>query len=139
MTPMAERADQWRFCFRMMWCGVALLVAARIIPGAMAPDVYGQAAYDIDAETWALGFISAPLLVIYGIHINGRLRFSPALRIAGYLCLLGMFVYLICSAWHSPDGFIIVAFGAFFFVPSILRYLRINILDAVVRIRNDTR
>jgi len=123
----------------MIWCGVAFLIAAKLMPDAMAPNVYGQAAYDIDAETWALGFIAAPLLVIYGIHINGRALFSPALRIIGYLCLLGLFVYLICSAWHSPDGFIIVAFGGFFFVPSILRYLRVNIMDAAARIRNDTR
>jgi hypothetical protein len=122
-----------------MACGAGFLVAARIAPEAMSSNVYGQAAYDIDAETWAMGFVAAHMLVLYGIHINGRAAFSPALRVVGYLFLLAMFGYFIVSAMAAPDGMIVVIFGGLFFVPSILRYLRINLSDAVARVRHAAR
>lgn len=130
---MRDRSDQWSFALRMLTCGFLFFIASSVWPEAMPEDVYGSMAYDIDAETWSLGFMAASGLLIYGVLINGRWRWSPVLRIAGLSMLLAMFVYLVVSALHAPYGSVIVIFGGLFFVPEILIFLRSNVRDLAAR------
>lgn len=134
MNLMIDRMDQWRFCLRIFACGLLFYVAAKVWPDAMPVQVYGQMAYDIAAETWALGFMSASGMVAYGVHINGRWRWSPVLRIVGYMILLMMFAFLVGSAFHAPFGAVVVIFGGLFFVPMVIGFLRINLMDFIARV-----
>ena len=133
MRPMRDRSDQWSFALRMFACGFLFYVASAVWPEAMPVGVYGETAYDIDAEIWALGFMAASGLVLYGVHINGRWRWSPALRIAGLMVLLAMFAFLVASALFAPFGSVIVIFGGLFFIPELIGFLRSNVRDMVVR------
>ena len=139
MIPMRERQTQWFFCWAMFLCGAAFLIASRTVPSAMSIKQFGALAYDIPAETWAMGYMSASALSAYGIHINGRWRWSAVFRIAGYVALLSMFCVLIWSAWSAPYGMQTVVFGGLFFVPVIVWFLRINLSDFGARWRNGTR
>jgi hypothetical protein len=133
MRAMRDRSDQWSFALRMFGCGFLFFVASSVWPEAMPIGVYGEAAYDIDAETWALGFMAAAGLVLYGVHINGRWRWSPLLRIAGHGFLLAMFAYLVASALFAPFGSVVVIFGGLFFIPELIGFLRSNVRDLAVR------
>ena len=139
MLPMRERPTQWFFCLRMFICGLAFYAAATMVPTAMTIEQFGKVAYDIDAETWGIGFMSASALSIYGIHINGRWRWSAVLRILGYTALLTMFLVLTFSALTAPFGTPTVVFGGLFFIPDLVRFLRINTCDFVERFKNGAR
>lgn len=134
-TPM-----QWEFCWKVFACGLGFLVLSLGWPDAMSPSVYGKAAYDVPAEVWSMAFMSASLLVIYGLHINGRKPLlTPLLRIAGYGLLLALFLYLILSAASAPDGAVIIVFGSLFFVPTILRHLTSTIRLWLFRMKDWVR
>ena len=139
MNPMIDRTDQWRFCLRIFTCGLLFYAAAKLWPDAMPVEVYGHLAYDIAAETWSMGFMSASGMVAYGIHINGRWKWSPVLRICGYLMLLMMFAFLVGSAIQAPFGAVIVIFGGVFFVPMVIGFLRINLVDFIGRMTHGAR
>lgn len=138
LMPMRDGGDQWRFVWRIFACGLLFYIAARAWPDAMPVQVYGQMAYDIDAETWSLGFMSASGMAAYGIHINGRWRWSPVLRLSGYLLLLMMFAYLVGSAITAQFGAVVAIFGGMFFIPMLVGFLRINLADFLARFNNGT-
>lgn len=127
MTYEAQKIILWRFARRMLVVGVAFLALSFFRPDAMSPNVYGIRAYSIPAEIWALGFISASGLIIYGLHINGRMPLlTPLLRLAGLAFLAIMYALLTVSAWSAPDGEVIVIFSVMFFLPDILAYARVE-------------
>jgi hypothetical protein len=133
MAPMRDRKDQWVLAWELALCGLTFFVLGHAWPEAMHPDTYGMLAYDIDAETWGMGFLAGGVIWAYGVHINGRWRWSAVLRVAGVSGLLGLFGYLIVSAATAPGGAVIVIFGSIVFVPRLLRHLRTNIRDLWVR------
>ena len=133
MTPMRDRRDQLSFAARIFLCGLLFYIWASMMPGAMAPEVYGQVAFDIEAETWALGYMSASGLIMYGVIINGRWRWSPILRLLGLFALLLMFIILVLSALTATFGSVVAIFGGLFFIPEIVGFIRVNILDMVAR------
>lgn len=139
MIPMRERSAQWFFVWRIFICGAMFMLAARFMPGAMSVEQFGSAAYDIPAETWSMGFMAGSALAAYGIHINGRWRWSAVFRIVGYLFLLTLFAVLVVSAMSAPYGMQTVIFGGVFFVPELARFLRINMQDFGARWRNGAR
>ena len=130
---MRDRSDQWAFAWRIFACGMLFFVASSIWPEAMPADVYGDLAYQIEAETWSLGFMGASALLAYGVHINGRWRWSPLARITGLGFLLAMFSFLVWSAIHAPAGSVVAIFGGLFFIPMIAGFLWTNIRDLRVR------
>jgi hypothetical protein len=130
---MRDRSDQWSFGVRMFGCGLLFYIASAVWPEAMPEGVYGTMAYDVDAETWALGFMAASGMVLYGVHINGRWKWSPVLRIFGHFFLLCMFAYLVASALLAPFGSVVVIFGGLFFIPELIGFLRSNVRDLAVR------
>jgi hypothetical protein len=130
---MRDRADQWAFAWRIFACGMLFFIAASIWPEAMPSEVYGEMAYQIEAETWALGFMGASALLAYGVHINGRWRWSPTVRVTALMFLLGMFAYLVASAVTAPAGSVVAIFGGLFFIPMIAGFLKTNLRDLRVR------
>ena len=108
-------------------------IAASIWPDAMPVMVYGEMAYQIEAETWALGFMGSSALLAYGVHINGRWRWSPCVRVAALLFMLALFAYLVASAVMAPAGSVVAIFGGLFFIPMIAGFLKTNLRDLRVR------
>lgn len=135
MTPYeAHKRMLWRMMVKILTVGVAFLSLAFAWPDAMSPEVYGVKAYAVPAEVWALGFISASGLVIYGLHINGRMPLlSPTLRLLGLAFLLGQYLYLTWSAFGAPDGEVIVIFSALFFIPDLAGFARVEARQVVTR------
>lgn len=109
-----------------------------MFPGAMSPEQFGWMAYDIDAEVWGFGFMSASGLSAYGIHINGRWRWSPYIRIVGYLILLVLFGILAISGLGAKYGFQTVIYAVAFFGFGIAGYLVDNVVDLRRRIAHGT-
>lgn len=135
MRLTVDRAAQLRFSVKMFVFGVFVMIAAKLTPDALNPEVFGRMAYDVDEETWAMGFMGFAMMVLYGLHINGRWRWSPMLRCGGYVGLIALFATLGLSALQSEYGLVIAMFIAVLIMPEYLRYLRINISDAIARIR----
>jgi hypothetical protein len=77
--------------------------------------------------------MAAAGMVLYGVHINGRWKWSPVLRIAGHFLLLSMFAYLVASALFAPFGSVVVIFGGLFFIVELIGFLRSNVHDLAVR------
>jgi hypothetical protein len=77
--------------------------------------------------------MGASALLAYGVHINGRWRWSPAVRVTALMFLLGMFAYLVASAVTAPAGSVVAIFGGLFFIPMIAGFLKTNLRDLRVR------
>lgn len=133
MTPMRDRSDQLNFAVRIFLCGLLFYVWSVMMPNAMPVDVYGKTAFDIQTSVWALGFMSAASLVLYGVIINGRWRWSPLLRLTGFSAILFMFAVLVVSALTAPYGSVVAIFGGIFFIPGIIGFIGKNIMDMVAR------
>ena len=133
VRAMRGRADQLFFAVSMFAIGVAVYLLARLSPGIMTPEEFGQVAYDIDAETWALGFMGSAAAVIYGVTINGRWRWSATFRLAGFASFGVMFGTLALSALSAQHGSAVVVFGALYFVPRVLVFIRSNVADVIAR------
>lgn len=99
-------------------CGVAFLVWARLWPEAMAVQTYGYAAYDTDAEIWALAYVSAGGMIVIGAGAGGLWWGGYWARLLGYALLALMSYLLALSAWPAPHGAPVVIFSAFFFGPA---------------------
>lgn len=129
---MDGRGEQLLFAVSMFMIGLAIYVMAMTTPGLMTPDEFGQVAYDIDAETWALGFMSSAAAVIYGIVINGRWRWSAIFRIVGFASFAVMFGTLGLSAVTAAHGAAILIFAPYFVLRCVL-FIRSNIADIAAR------
>lgn len=102
----------------IMACGMAFLVWSRLWPEAMSVATYGYAAYDTDAEIWALAYISAGALVLIGAGAGSIWRGAFAARMLAFV-LLGVMSYLLAlSAWDADNGAPVVIFSALFFGPA---------------------
>ena len=135
-----HKNELWRHMKGILAVGVAFGVLSLIVPGAMRPNVYGTRAYAVEAEIWAIAFIAASGLVIYGLHINGRMpKLTPILRIIGLTSLVALFGYLGFSAWTAPDGAVVVVFSLLYFVPILLSYVYADLRLLVVRWRHGPR
>jgi hypothetical protein len=139
MIPMRHRPVQFFFAGQIFLCGFLFFVADMIGLNSMPLAVYGAAAYDIDAEVWALGFMSAPLMVMVGVLINGRRRWSPIPRASGWLMLLLMSSYLGVSAWSSDAGAHVTIYALVMVAPASALFLGVNMADLIVRLRRDPR
>lgn len=124
MRTDAHKRYLWRFAHGILIVGVAFFVLSFLSPAAMTSHQYGAKAGAIPAGIWALGFIAASGLVIFGLHINGRApRLTPLIRLFGLGFLLMQFVILSLSAWSARDGATVVIFSACFFVPHLMHFI----------------
>lgn len=134
MILMQRRNEQWGFCWGVFAAACLFMAGTFLSPNSMGQSLYGPYAQAIEAEAWAAGYIGASLLSIYGILINGRWRWSPMIRTAGFAVMSGMFGFLGFSAWAgAADGVVVWAFTFGFFLPQSLRFLFLNIRDAAAR------
>jgi len=139
MRPMISRRDQWRFVWKMFGTGLLFYLASTMWTDVMPAEVYGEMAHSIESAIWSLGFMSSAGMVIYGISINGRWRWSPLLRISGYIMLIMMFGFLAVSSLFSQYGAVILIFSVVYFIPTITSFLRVNIDDLTARWGNESR
>lgn len=120
----AHKRAVWRNMVGILAVGVAFGTMSLMTPTAMSPEVYGVRAYAVEAEIWSMSFISSSVLVLYGLHINGRMpRVSPSLRIIGLVTLIWLFGFLGYSAWSASQGAVVVVFSVLYFVPILLSYV----------------
>lgn len=136
MIPMQDRGLQWCFGWQVFFSSALFWLGMILYPNALGAAVYGSFAQTFQAEAWAAGFMGSALLLIYGIHINGRWRWSPVLRIAGLSLLTLLFSGLVASSLSAPTGVVIWAFTIPCFLYPCFRFLRLNIIDAQARWRN---
>ena len=136
MIPMQRRNAQMEFAIQIFASAWMFWLGLLVFPEALGAHVYGEMAQSIQAEAWASGFMGASLLLIYGVHINGRWRWSPFLRIAGLILLALLFAALALSSFSAPAGVVIWAFTIPCFLFPCLRFLRLNVMDARARWRN---
>ncbi len=137
---LRDRDGQAWWAKRLFFVGVAFLLSELVLGNSMSPRTYGFAAYDVDASMWAQGFMAASALVLYGLFINGRWPlWSPLMRLAGWIMLSGLFLFLAISAWTAEDGLHIVIFAVVFFLPRTIPYAVMNARDLYDRRRADDR
>lgn len=98
--------------------GLLFLVLAVFTPDVMAPTVYGEFAYSIPAEAWALAWANSGIVVMVATTKNGSWRQSPALKIAGHCSIASLFAIVGVSAITAPHGAHITAFSFITFVPA---------------------
>jgi len=139
MRPMGDRRDQWWFVWKMFGSGLLFYLATTLWVDVMPPEVYGVMAHNIQSSIWSLGFMSSAGMVIYGISINGRWRWSPILRIAGYIMLLMMFSFLAVSSLFSQYGAVVLIFSVMYFIPTIASFIKVNIDDLTARWGDESR
>lgn len=136
MIYAEHKRQLWRVSTLIFAVGVAFLVRSLVYPDAMSPDVYGAKAYAVPAEIWSLGFMSASGLVIYGLHINGRMpRVTPLLRLAGLTFLVGQFGFLAWSAFHAKGGEAVTLFSVLFFIPLLGHFSQVEARQLLMRWR----
>lgn len=136
MIPMRKRAAQMGFAWRILAATSLFAIGTMMHPESMSPVVMGDLAYSIELEAWIAGFIGGALLVLYGITINGKMRWSPVLRIAGYGFLAFMLTVLFWSAWTAPSGVALWSWGVPFIWCRCAYFMAINVSDAALRWRN---
>ena len=138
MIPMHGRDEQLRFGLQVFASAWLFWGGLLIFPDALGAQVYGGMAQAVQAEAWAAAFMGASLMMVYGVTINGRWRWSPFLRIAGLVLLSVLFAALALSSLSAPAGVVIWAFTIPCFLFPCLRFLRLNLMDARTRWRNGT-
>jgi hypothetical protein len=95
---------QWTFAIFATYCGAAFLFLGLMGLSAMAPDQYGQLATSYEIEAMAAVQFSAGMMVCIGLLINGRWRWSPALRLVGAIVTGALCGALGAGSYAAPDG-----------------------------------
>lgn len=117
----------------LSFVGAAFLYADLRIPDAMAPELYGEFAYEIDASIWAISFMVVALMNVAGLVINGAWFWSPMLRIFGCAGHIALFSTIAISALSAPFGLVLTVFSACLFLPMSFRFLVQATVDMVRR------
>lgn len=71
---------------------------------AMLPQQFGELATSGEVEAWAGLQFTASMMMALGLLINGRWRWSAALRLAGSAVITTLCCILSYSAWTAPEG-----------------------------------
>lgn len=108
---------QWTFAIFATYCGFSFLFLGLMGLSAMAPDQYGQLATSYEIEAMAAVQFTAGLMVCIGLLINGRWRWSPALRLVGSIVIGALCAALGWGSVLAPDGWpfsvYLIGFAAF--------------------------
>lgn len=114
-----HKSAQIAFSALALFYGFAFFGAAIAGWNAMIPDQFGALAVSGEVEAWAGLQLCASVLLALGLTINGRWRWSPALRMAGagFITLIcGLLAYSASTASEGVSFFVycsgFCAFGA---------------------------
>lgn len=134
--PMRDRNVQLITQASQMLIGLKLFIATSASAVTMSPEVYGDLAYSIEAESWALLFITTSSFYTAFIYINGRWKYSPLMRLLASLTLvlahavIGVSSYLgIIQYGYDYVGYPIAEYSVWFFVPLYLYFSWVNLAD----------
>lgn len=124
---------RWRnyqagFSLGLLSCGIAFMAASLFMP-AMPTEVYGEAVTSIAAEAWSLAVIMASTFSLWGIYKNGRSRWSPLWRVAGYSMHLVIFALFAVLAANTVFGLYLTIYSTLFFSTHMLFFIWVNIHD----------
>lgn len=98
------RQVQLMFAVQALLCASAFFILGTMGLSAMAPGQYGDMAVNFEIEAMAAVQLSAAMLLSIGLLINGRWRWSSALRFAGSLIVATLCLGLGVSSAMAPDG-----------------------------------
>lgn len=114
-----------------LWvCGAVFMATSLIMP-VMPQEVYGEAVTSISAEAWSLSVIVASTASLWGIYKNGRSRWSPLWRVAGYLVHLIIFALFAVLAASTVFGLYLSIYSTAFFAPHMAFFIWVNRLDVL--------
>lgn len=119
---------QLGFSFGLFACGSVFMGATWFAP-VMAPEVYGAAIYNIPAEAWAFGVVLASTMSLYGVYKNGRSRWSPLWRVAGYSLHLLIFMALAILSATADFASHMAIYAVCFFSTHMAFFIWVNLGD----------
>lgn len=117
VTYATLRAAHFWSGFATAVVGAAFLVLAVFLPDVMSPVVYGDFAYSIPAEMWALCWMSCGSAIMVATTKNGEWKRSALIKAFGHFSIVLLFSMVAGSAVSAEHGAHIVAFSVVFFVP----------------------
>jgi hypothetical protein len=99
-----HKSAQCAFGVLALFYGFAFFGTAIAGWNAMLPQQFGELAVSGEVEAWAGLQLCASVALALGLLVNGRWRWSAALRLfgAGFISL--MCCVLSYSAWTAPEG-----------------------------------
>lgn len=144
IKPMRSRQVQWVVASSQAIIAGLLLIGELSGITTMSPSVYGNLAYQVEAETWAWAFMITSMIYMLGIHINGRWKWSPSLRLVAAAGLFMMNMFLGVSAFIGqivdPNfyGSFVCYYALIHFCRLYLHFMKLN-YDDVMRHRRYAR
>lgn len=97
----SQEVVQWAF----LAIAAAFWIAAITREGpVMRPETYGDIVVTLPAVFWAGSLMLASAMHLLGIIINGRWRWSPALRLGGSIWHSSTLIAFSCGAITAPYG-----------------------------------
>jgi len=99
-----HKSAQCTFGALALFYGIGFFFAAIAGWDAMLPQQFGELAVSGEVEAWAGLQFSASMMMALGLLINGRWRWSAALRFAGSAIITLLCCILAYSAWTASEG-----------------------------------
>jgi len=109
-----HKGAQVTFSGMALFYGFAFFAAAISGWDAMFPSQFGDTAVKAEVEAWAGAQLGASVILAMGLMINGRWRWSPALRLAGATVISALCWGLAVSAFTAPEGWPVAVYCAGF-------------------------
>ena len=114
--------------FSLLACGIVFMIAALFMP-VMPVEAYGAEITAISAEAWSLGVIAASTMSLWGIYKNGRSRWSPLWRVAGYSIHTIIFILFAVKAAATIFGLYLTIYSTIHFTTHMAVFIWVNIGD----------
>lgn len=99
-----HRGAQWTFALLALYCGLAFFILGSLGWSAMAPGQYGEMAVSFEIEAMAGVQLCGAMFVCIGLLINGRWRWSAAMRLVGTTIICVLLAGLGYSSAQAPNG-----------------------------------
>lgn len=92
------------FAAMALFYGFAFFTLAVVGINLMFPQQFGELAVSGEVEAWAGMQLCGSLFMAFGLLINGRWRWSPALRLVGSVIVAALTSVLAYSASTATEG-----------------------------------
>lgn len=92
------------FTAMALFYGFAFFTLAAVGINLMFPQQFGELAVSGEVEAWAGMQLCGSLFMAFGLLINGRWRWSPALRLVGSVIVAALTSVLAYSASTATEG-----------------------------------
>lgn len=99
-----HKSAQTAFGALALFYGFGFFGAAMAGWDAMMPQQFGELAVSAEVEAWAGMQFCASVMLALGLLVNGRWRWSPALRMVGAGVIAALCAVLSLSAFTAPEG-----------------------------------